>query len=454
MIGKKNLVVICMVIFLIHFSYAVDENYYRKIEETARVHCEMPGHHTLEHADGIETNYIFFEGFDFYNYIPSKDGCQKMNEDAYIAAKHFMGDEPFVLIGYSQGGMRALAFSTYVKEHDPKMYKQIAGIITLAGINRGLKMFEGYGSTLRVKSKSYSTIIFNGIRRFFSWNIIPGAATTLTQEFFRDDVYDSILIAIAKSVITGSNSPGAIDRVAYPLFKNENWNDYAQIRDMCPQSEFIKQYIVEEKSNTYKVQNGGAYRINIEWRRKWIFFYPVFIKQWVPHYDIYHNMIENIKVDKNMPMTFIEGVKADTFQALVDQKSENAKDIEKVKTTISGFGTAFRVAEGYYIAKCVLGVGLLDGSAKYAHDCKRAAEVCENPQSMLNDLVGSSDNDGLAARESQYLPKESGIWQQSGSIQVLNDSTESKVNYTHGNVHIKSWAEAMRIKNEYIARMK
>ena len=64
-------------------------------------------------------------------------------------------------------------------------------------------------------------------------------------------------------------------------------------------------------------------------------------------------MIENIKVDKNMPMTFIEGVKADTFQALVDQKLENAKDIEKVKTTISGFGTAFRVAEGYYIAKCV-----------------------------------------------------------------------------------------------------
>ena len=60
--------------------------------------------------------------------------------------------------------------------------------------------------------------------------------------------------------------------------------------------------------------------------------------------------------------------------------------------------------------------------------------MCENPQGMLNDLIGSSDNDGLAARESQYLPKESGIWQQSGSIQVLNDSTESKVNYTHGNV--------------------
>ena len=44
---------------------------------------------------------------------------------------------------------------------------------------------------------------------------------------------------------------------------NAKWDEYAQIRDMCPQSEFIKKYVLEEKPYYYKVADGTKTSITI-----------------------------------------------------------------------------------------------------------------------------------------------------------------------------------------------
>jgi hypothetical protein len=42
-------------------------------------------------------------------------------------------------VGHSQGGLRALAMSTYLKREDPELFKQLKVAITLSGIDLVIK---------------------------------------------------------------------------------------------------------------------------------------------------------------------------------------------------------------------------------------------------------------------------------------------------------------------------
>ena len=49
------------------------------------------------------------------------------------------------------------------------------------------------------------------------------------------------------------------------------------------------------------------------------------------------------------------------------------------------------VAEGYHIAKCALGIGLLTGSVTFADDANKARLMMKNIDSELYDIIGSRE---------------------------------------------------------------
>ena len=76
---------------------------------------------------------MYFEGFDFPNYEAESKGIEPMLEETYILLKEFYAAEnqpdkkpvSFVFLGHSQGGLRVLAMSTYLRNRDPVLYKQL-----------------------------------------------------------------------------------------------------------------------------------------------------------------------------------------------------------------------------------------------------------------------------------------------------------------------------------------
>lgn len=98
--------------------------------------------------------FVYFEGFDFNNYnhltYPS---LQEMLDITYnkLVEHYKSSNKPFVFVGHSQGGLRAIAMTTYLKQRDPELYRNLRGVITVSGIDNGLKLLENRGENTRNK---------------------------------------------------------------------------------------------------------------------------------------------------------------------------------------------------------------------------------------------------------------------------------------------------------------
>lgn len=84
-------------------------------ESRVRIDDTLP-----ELIDNIEVSgerirgVVYFEGFDFERYAPETGGIELMLEETLkLLKKNYEADKtPFVFLGHSQGGLRALAMST------------------------------------------------------------------------------------------------------------------------------------------------------------------------------------------------------------------------------------------------------------------------------------------------------------------------------------------------------
>lgn len=155
---KKRNCFICILLFILTFGIKIfacehmkkDENLNRgKWCEVARVYMddtlpELNENKEIDYGARIR-GVVYFEGFDFTNYAAETKGIEPMLEETYILLKEFYAADktPFVFLGHSQGGLRALAMSTYLKNKDPVIYKQLKGVVTFSGIDKGLKLFLG-----------------------------------------------------------------------------------------------------------------------------------------------------------------------------------------------------------------------------------------------------------------------------------------------------------------------
>ena len=207
---------------------------------------------------------VYFEGFDFEEYSAESRGLEPMLAETYVLLKEFYAAENqkdkkpvnFVFLGHSQGGLRSLAMSTYLKNKDPVLYKQLKGVVTFSGIDKGLKLLENRGANFRAGAYNDVRILTNGVY-----------ATMRVLDFVPGDVFSNFILGKLMGHSLSEGVYSLMDLVlcdwlpftkgfAYPIMHNAKWNQYAQIRDMCPQSDFVKKYVLEEKPYYYKVATG------------------------------------------------------------------------------------------------------------------------------------------------------------------------------------------------------
>ena len=362
----------------------------------------------------IDNGYVFFEGFDFDNYDKSYPELESMLERTYKIIKDKYGNkkinnnkgelipEPFVFVGHSQGGLRALAMSSYLKEKDANLYKQLKGVYTISGIDKGLKLLENNGANFRVNLYNDVQILTKGVYGTVKvFDFTPGnfvydyVINSLAGDYLSLGVYNLGKWLLCDCLSITSN-------FSYPIMNNTGWNEYTQIRDMCPQSDFIKKYVLEERSVTCKHKSEKKKTTAIEMRKGWLGIkYPVIVTKYEPKLFITNEI--NMKIDKDLYLEFYIGTKSDSL-SMAPQNI--AKNVDKGMNAAS---TVFRVAEVAHIAKCAFLIGLVTNSPAYAYDCDRAADWCGDYKSQINELIGEKVNDGLVAYDSQHLPTMSKI---------------------------------------------
>ena len=369
------------------------------------------------------------------------DETYKLLKEFY-AAKN--GKEPvnFVFLGHSQGGLRALAMSTYLKEKDSELYKQLSGVVTFSGIDKGLKLLENKGANFRASLYTDVNILSSGLYGVFKvfdfvpgeifYDFIFGRAVGKTMTDFFWDLGDFILCDCLEY------SKG----FAYPIMHNSAWNQYAQIRDMCPQSDIIKKYVLEEKPYYFPVVSGT--KTVIVWKKGWLgIYYPTLETE--KKYAIVKTTDVNMKVDKDLPLKFIIGTHNDTLS----MASQNLQDGFDIGFKIAG--GVFTTAEIAHIVKCVTPIGFFTNSPVYAYDCAKAADWCFGYKREINELLGESSNDGLVAVSSQQLPTLSKE-KSSEQVQILNKA--ERVFYYRNHQDIVDVGSASRNKiNDYAKKL-
>lgn len=392
--------ILIIIFFIMHVMFGFSEELDSSdMEETSRVRysChDIPG-------------YVYFEGFDFEGYTAESDGIEPMLSETLDLLDYYYGNngvigkkQPFVFVGHSQGGLRALAMSTYLRQKNPQLYKQLRGVITLSGIDKGLKLLENNGSAFRTKLHNDVQTLTNGICgvfKVFDFNVIAN------NPFIDLLVYDVIKSSVSESIwIFATFLLGDIldltKGFGYPIMHNSKWNEHAQVRDMVPQSDFIKKYVLEEKS-VYKQHKSKTERyLGVEWR-KGLFgiSYPVFV--WKNKPIIIKTQEVNMKVDKNLPLTFLIGTNSNTLSLA----KENVET--ETEKWVNVAGTVFRAGEYCHYAKCGFLIGLLTGSPVAAIDCHKAANWCGSLKYQMGELIGEQTHDGLVALSSQQLPTQS-----------------------------------------------
>jgi hypothetical protein len=331
----------------------------------------------------------------------------------------------YSIIGHSQGGLRALGYIKQLKNkypNDPNILNDIDAVITISGIDQGLKMLEGGLPELKNRVSRKINIVGNGLRAVAVtaidistlFNAAGGAGTgdpllilaEGTVGFILETV-GGTLLAIPRNNFAKAFSlvlsflPKEIQAYWITAWLTADANLVPQIRDMIPGSKYISDNVVKKKPYPYWGKTGNK-KLACEWQSTKI----LGIRIWylwiglVDEYALYTAYDSVPQFNTDVPVGFIAGL---------DSKTLNMIEDESVKKTVNDSmkvaETTFGVAQGWHIAKCFGPVGLVTGSVTYANDADKARRFIANFESEFNVLKGSNQNDGLVALENQYIPK-------------------------------------------------
>ena len=349
------------------------------------------------------TTYAFY-GFDFEGYKASPLGLDAIvkNEHEFVKKKEA---HDFAVVGHSQGGLRALAFATYLQNNDAAGLNNLQAVVTVSGIDQGIKALDGGLPVANAKIRRDVAILTDGV--YGALNALPAVdfLLPLLKYFagFGEREFNKLGWWIINFIL--DKHPGLSQWVKPALqattaaAEQAILNDYCEIRDMIPQSDFIKQNVIESKPYSYQVQTGTTR--HLRWERvtsRWGWKYWALRWQYSPVYSTYIGYKHTSKLPENIPIGYIVGTKNNVL-------SMAGSEEQGIRDKLNKAGTAFAVAEGIHIVKCVGIVGLFTGSPRYAAACVKARDYCWNIDSRVNNLLGSSEHDGLVAKESQYIPK-------------------------------------------------
>lgn len=379
------------------------------------------------------TTYAF-DGFDFEGYKASKHGLDNIIRAEHKSIKDVEEEDPdkkgkFAVVGHSQGGLRALAFATYLQNNDAARLNNLQAVVTVSGIDQGLKALDGGLPAANAKIRRDVEILTDGA--YGVLNALPAVDILLSalKSFAGFDARQFNKFGWWLINLILDKHPGLSQWVKPALqattaaAEQDTLNKYCEIRDMIPRSNFIQQNVIESEPYSYQVQTGTTRHLG--WKRvtnRWGWKYWALRWQYSPVYSTYIGYKHTSKLPENIPIGYIAGTKSNVL-SMAGSKEQD------IRNGLKWGGRIFAIAEGFHIAKCVRIVGLFTGSPRYAAACVKAREYCWNFDSRVNNLLGSSEHDGLVAKESQYIPK-------TAHKKVLGRTTQgyTTFNYNHAEI--------------------
>ena len=379
------------------------------------------------------TTYAF-DGFDFEGYKASKHGLDNIIRAEHKSIKDVEEEDPdkkgkFAVVGHSQGGLRALAFATYLQNNDAARLNNLQAVVTVSGIDQGLKALDGGLPAANAKIRRDVEILTDGA--YGVLNALPAVDILLSalKSFAGFDARQFNKFGWWLINLILDKHPGLSQWVKPALqattaaAEQDTLNKYCEIRDMIPRSNFIQQNVIESEPYSYQVQTGTTRHLG--WKRvtnRWGWKYWALRWQYSPVYSTYIGYKHTSKLPENIPIGYIAGTKNNVL-SIAGSKEQD------IRNGLKWGGYIFAIAEGFHIAKCVRIVGLFTGSPRYAAACVKAREYCWNFDSRVNNLLGSPEHDGLVAKESQYIPK-------TAHKKVLGRTTQgyTTFNYNHAEI--------------------
>jgi pimeloyl-ACP methyl ester carboxylesterase len=339
------------------------------------------------------TSFYFFNGFDFENHKVSKAGMTQIIANEYRAITQggvytnkddekpyevTKSADPYVVVGHSEGGLRALGYATYLERYDPEEFKKLRGVVTISGANKGFKALEGGIPVFREKLYNVADTFGNGLKA----QDPTGLADILpSTEQFVNDVYKNEALRWLISFI-----PGPLNNYVLPVLVNKNPDEIAEIRDMVPFSPFANTYVADTDVKVVKVVTGKRLALVTDpWPH-------IKIQETYKYYTKYSN--EQIRFSRDLPVLYIVGEKSGTLNMLGDRETG-------VRNTIKFFEITFGVVEGLNVAGVIFPDFALTRTAN-AIDADKARRLMANFDDVLTNIIGSPQNDGLLAEESQY----------------------------------------------------
>jgi hypothetical protein len=380
-----------------------------------------------------------FDGFDLYGYKknvhPSMEGMTTADLEAI---KYGVTDgtttrvtkadgKPHSIIGYSQGGLRALGYITQLKKNSSYgSVNNLDAVITISGVDQGLKMLEGSpGSLSAFKNRMNGAVNIIGNGFYAAINVLNA------------DPYLGAISPILRNKTSTVTNVGfdfifTMIPPAWRWYMLEAWagtnvNTLPQLAGMIPQSPYITNNVVKTTEHSYRVKTGTE--LACEWRYTTKILGIKVWYLWIGYVDVYGKKVAleaTPQFDLNVPVGFIVGTDSNSIRLATDEIAQLAQQAQRanpglgadtvarlalavdestVRNTCNALGAFFATVEGLHLAKNIGLIGLLTGSITYQSDAKRAKNFMRDIDGELNTLKGSSSNDGVAAVESQHIPR-------------------------------------------------
>ena len=355
-------------------------------------------------------NFRFFSGFEFADLDGSMhkkglEDCVK-EEISYVLKDDLERNykEKYGIVGHSQGGLRVLAYATMLKRQSEDFsltenerniakenYERLTAVITMSGIDKGLKALENNFATLKAKLLEDGNIILNGVYGLLKSSILLEGLGFFDKDILNLKDAGTIIDIVACFV------PDVARSYLYKAWEGADYAEIPELYDMVPDSEFIRKNVSKTQKVVYKKQTGT--RKYKTWEKvSWCWWW------WVDHsepvYTTYTAYKDIPLFDADLAVGYIIGTDSNTLGMAEDESGVR-----------NGIDIAANFLEGAQIAnhaKCyaTAGIGFLTGHYTAYQNCCKARDWAKNIDGELNELKGSDENDGLVAKESQFYPKQ------------------------------------------------
>jgi hypothetical protein len=349
-------------------------------------------------------NAYYLGGFDFNGYNSTYPGLERMTRaevkavvtgvktDGTVIRK---APDSYGIVGYSQGGLRALAFSTHLKaNYSESEYKKLKAVVTYSGIDQGIQTLQDDLPGVRSRIMDEVNILSDGVDAFFATGLTPIINSILVPliSTIKVTASSNILMDIVLSFLP-AEVKGYIAPTMLGTGKTANQLGLSQLNDMKPGSGYIKNYVADSSTSICKVKIGSLPVIKI----KIVNLKPVIYIEYTPVYINVSYTHPVVKFPSDLPVGFIVG----TNNSLKSKADKEAPVVATAKT----LETVFDITEKFHIVNSIAIIGLITGSPAYASKANKAKQMVGNIDAMITYVTRSSDGDGLIARGNQYYPR-------------------------------------------------